>query len=75
MVTETTDRGNETEEISAATFQGLREAQLKSWLKATPTQRLVWLEEAVQLALESDAIPPSNNVGPEPTKKTPKHPS
>jgi hypothetical protein len=29
---------------------------LRSWTKATPSQRLAWLEEAKQIALKSKAI-------------------
>lgn len=31
-------------------------AQLRSWLKATPFQRLVWLEEAIKLAYQAGAL-------------------
>ena len=31
-------------------------AQLRSWLKATPLQRLVWLEEAIKLAYQAGAL-------------------
>jgi hypothetical protein len=37
-------------------WEGNREAQLRSWLKATPAQRLAWLEEALQLAWKAGAI-------------------
>lgn len=30
-------------------------AQLRSWLEATPAQRLVWLEEAIKLAYQAGA--------------------
>jgi hypothetical protein len=33
-------------------------AQLRSWLKATPAQRLAWLEEAIKLAYEAGALQP-----------------
>lgn len=31
-------------------------AQLRSWLEATPAQRLAWLEEAIKLAYEAGAL-------------------
>jgi hypothetical protein len=31
-------------------------AQLRSWLKATPAQRLHWLEEAIKLAYQAGAL-------------------
>lgn len=31
-------------------------AQLRSWLKATPAQRLAWLEEAIKLACQAGAL-------------------
>ena len=34
----------------AGTFAGAEEAQLRAALKATPGQRLAWLEEAMQFA-------------------------
>ncbi|GMQ74827.1 MAG: hypothetical protein BMS9Abin01_0067 [Gammaproteobacteria bacterium] len=33
-------------------------AQLRSWLKATPAQRLHWLEEAIKLAYQAGALRP-----------------
>lgn len=33
-------------------------AQLRSWLKATPARRLVWLEEAIKLAYQAGALGP-----------------
>ncbi len=33
-------------------------AQLRSWLKATPAQRLAWLEEALALAYQAGALEP-----------------
>jgi len=33
-------------------------AQLRSWLKATPAQRLHWLEEAIKLAYQAGALGP-----------------
>jgi hypothetical protein len=31
-------------------------AQLRAWLKATPAQRLAWLEEAILLAYQAGAL-------------------
>lgn len=31
-------------------------AQLRSWLNATPVQRLSWLEEAIKLAYQAGAL-------------------
>ncbi|OGT32639.1 MAG: hypothetical protein A2W28_13015 [Gammaproteobacteria bacterium RBG_16_51_14] len=36
-------------------------AQLKSWLTATPAQRLEWLEETLQLAYEFGALSIKSN--------------
>jgi hypothetical protein len=33
-------------------------AQLQAWLKATPAQRLAWLEEALILAYRAGALGP-----------------
>ncbi len=33
-------------------------AQLRSWLEATPAQRLAWLEEAIELAYQAGALQP-----------------
>ena len=33
-------------------------AQLRSWLEATPAQRLAWLEEAIELAYRAGALEP-----------------
>ena len=33
-------------------------AQLRSWLKATPAERLAWLEEAIKLAYQAGALGP-----------------
>jgi hypothetical protein len=33
-------------------------AQLRTWLKATPAQRLAWLEEAIELAHRAGALDP-----------------
>ena len=32
--------------------------QLRSWLKATPAERLAWLEEAIKLAYQAGALGP-----------------
>lgn len=37
-------------------WEGNRDEQLRTWLKATPAQRLAWLEEALQLAWKAGAI-------------------
>jgi hypothetical protein len=39
------------------TWEGHREDQLDLFLSATPTQRLRWLEEMLQIAWSSGALP------------------
>ena len=34
-----------------------KEAELDSWLQATPQQRLIWLEDAIRLAAAAGALP------------------
>ena len=34
-----------------------REAELEGWLKATPAERLAWLEDAIRLAHATGALP------------------
>ena len=40
----------EAEPFWPVTFADVEEAQLKTWLKATPAQRLAWAEEILELA-------------------------
>ena len=40
----------------AATYQGAERAQQRSIARATPAQRLAWLEEALRLAAASGAL-------------------
>ena len=40
----------EAEPFCPVTFADVEEAQLKTWLKATPAQRLAWAEEILELA-------------------------
>jgi GrpB-like predicted nucleotidyltransferase (UPF0157 family) len=39
-----------------AGWQDNERAQLRSWLRATPAQRLSWLEEAIKLAYQAGAL-------------------
>jgi hypothetical protein len=39
-----------------ATWEGVREQLLKSTLAATPSQRLAWLEEMLELAYRAGAL-------------------
>ncbi len=41
-----------------ASWKDNERAQLRSWLQATPTQRLHWLEEAIKLAYQAGALGP-----------------
>ena len=41
-----------------AGWKGNERAQLRSWLRATPAQRLFWLEEAIKLAYQAGALGP-----------------
>ncbi len=51
------DRNNPRETGPApGSWEGTRDEQLRTWLKATPAQRLAWLEEALQLAWKAGAI-------------------
>lgn len=51
------DQSNTDEaEPAPASWEGNRDEQLRSWLRATPAQRLAWLEEALQLAWNAGAI-------------------
>lgn len=38
-------------------WEGNEQAELRSWLKATPAERLSWLEEAIRRAHEAGALP------------------
>lgn len=38
------------------TFEGTREAQIRSWLRATPAERLAWLEEMLEFARAAGAL-------------------
>jgi len=50
------DKNNEVRE-EPVTWESLEDAQLfDSAFKATPAQRLAWLEDALQLAFKSGAI-------------------
>jgi len=40
----------------AATFDGARRAQMAAIAQTTPTQRMEWLEQALNLALLSGAV-------------------
>lgn len=42
------------------------DAQLDSWLAATPAQRLAWLEDALKIAYGSGALPRDKNSDPGP---------
>jgi hypothetical protein len=37
-------------------WEAARKAQLREWAKATPSQRLQWLEQALRLAAASGAL-------------------
>ena len=39
-----------------ARWEDNERAQLRSWLKATPAQRLSWLEQAIGLAYKAGAL-------------------
>jgi hypothetical protein len=41
-----------------AGWKGNERSQLRSWLEATPAQRLAWLEEAIELAYQAGALEP-----------------
>lgn len=57
-----TDRNKPRETGPApGSWEGTRDEQLRTWLKATPAQRLAWLEEALQLAWKAGAIRRSGN--------------
>lgn len=38
-------------------WEAHRRAQVRDWLALTPGQRLAWLEEAIDFALEVGALP------------------
>lgn len=44
------------ERLHPATWDEVKEAELDDALRATPSQRLAWLEEALQLAWKAGAI-------------------
>lgn len=41
-----------------------RREELKGWLKATPAERLAWLEEALTIAYQSGALPKKQGAPP-----------
>ena len=41
-----------------ADWEDNERAELRSWLSATPVQRLAWLEEALELAHQAGALGP-----------------
>jgi len=47
---------DEPADIWDATWEGARRQLLESMLAATPAQRLVWLEEMLELAYRSGAL-------------------
>ncbi|MBI5115838.1 hypothetical protein HZA56_05150, partial [Candidatus Poribacteria bacterium] len=46
----------EEEHLYPVTWDEVKEAELDDALRATPAQRLAWLEEALQLAWKAGAI-------------------
>ncbi len=46
----------EEERLRPVTWDEVKEAELDDALRATPAQRLAWLEEALQLAWKAGAI-------------------
>jgi hypothetical protein len=47
---------SENERLYPVTWDEVKEAELDDALRATPAQRLAWLEEALQLAWKAGAI-------------------
>jgi hypothetical protein len=39
-----------------ADWKDNEQAELRSWLRATPAQRLAWLEDAMKLAYQAGAL-------------------
>lgn len=40
----------------AGTFQDVEREQLRAWMRATPEQKLQWLEDALRFAHEAGAL-------------------
>ena len=50
-----------------ATWADVEQAQLETMLRATPAQRLAWLEEAMRLAYASGALGTDRGARPSPS--------
>ena len=53
------------------TWADVEQAQLETMLRATPAQRLAWLEEAMRLAHASGALGTERNAPPSPLPAEP----